>query len=379
MANRRGLSRAGRDSEPVDFVTANFGVPPKKPVVFPTAVPGTWHGDLVRAELRTIWAIRRALEGNAAGAFLRQFISQNPYRDISLLTWTVALVGMYEHGLKMFYVTIVNLFFSAALRPFVRARRPFEYDLNLRPWADRQPTAYGLPSIESWMAVVVFGYMFYKAGGGRPEAHLGTAAVALFIGLTRIYAGSRFIHQVVLSWAGGAAGLASVLWAVQSLPPWHLSHEKQSIVLMGFGVVFLAYIALAIEDNSSTTGLGISNREFVRVLTDIIDTSEISAAAVDPRDLPDADEPVTGGRGRGAVRGRPGARDESPQMARFEYEGLPTGESDGLLRPLEEDAAAQRRARTQARRQQRAAERRDSFYFLQHTMRRRSAERGTAL
>lgn len=355
-----------------------FGRPRPKPQLWPTAVPGTLHGDLVHAELRAIWAVRHAFEGTVAGSFLRQFISNNPYRDISLLTWFVALVGMHEHGLKMFYLVAGNLFLSAALRALIRARRPFEYDLSLRPMADRQPAAFGLPSMESWMAVVVFGYMFYKAGKGRPEAHLGTAAVALFIGLTRVYAGSRFIHQVVLSWALGAAGLGYGLGIVQYIPPWHLSHRTQSIILIVFGLVFLAHVALAIEDNSSTTGLGIPNREFVRVLTDILDSSESSETAVDPRDLPGNEGielPLRGRqRQRGAVRGQ---REESPQMERFRYENMPPDDSEALLD--QRDAETRKRARTQARRRKRLAERRDSFYFLQHTMRRRSLERGTAL
>jgi hypothetical protein len=42
----------------------------------------------------------------------------------------------------------------------------------------------------------------------NPAWQIGTAFVVSFIGLSRLYAGSRFVHQVVISALTGSASLA---------------------------------------------------------------------------------------------------------------------------------------------------------------------------
>jgi hypothetical protein len=59
---------------------------------------------------------------------LRQCISNNPYRDISLLTWCVAVIGWYEYDQKMFWLTVPSFFAVGILRAAVQSPRPFEYD-----------------------------------------------------------------------------------------------------------------------------------------------------------------------------------------------------------------------------------------------------------
>ncbi len=60
--------------------------------------------------------------------------------------------------------------------------------------ADRQRGCYGFPSIESHMAVVVYGYFAYRLK--NPVYYLAAFALIAFVGVTRLYAGSRFVHQV---------------------------------------------------------------------------------------------------------------------------------------------------------------------------------------
>ena len=49
-----------------------------------------------------------------------------------------------------------------------------------------------------------------------------TVVLTFFIGVTRLYAGSRFLHQLVISWACGAQGLAYGLYTVKRIPTWHM-------------------------------------------------------------------------------------------------------------------------------------------------------------
>ena len=46
----------------------------------PVAERGTIWGDLVVLEIKLLWGIRRGLDSMGAGMFLRQCISNNPYR-----------------------------------------------------------------------------------------------------------------------------------------------------------------------------------------------------------------------------------------------------------------------------------------------------------
>lgn len=312
----------------------------------PVAVPGSLWGDLVNRELRTLWWIRRTLDRAGAGYILRQFISNNPYKDISLLTWCVTILGWWEYGLKMVWVTVVNLFVVATLRAVFQAPRPFEYDRRLRPYADRHISCYGLPSIESYMAVITFGYLGYQLG--HPAWQLITFAATVFIAFTRLYAGSRFVHQVMLSWILGAASLWVYIHRFEPLiPDWgeNVKENQLRIFLMApWGMAFLAYVGLAMEDNSSSLWR-IPNSEFMRVMTHIMDTgaaaSQRQGAAAHPGDLAGEGDELDEGRG------------EDPLIQQYQNRGL---------------SRLERRRRV-------LAERQDSFYHLQHSIREKSIQR----
>ena len=72
------------------------------------------------------------------------------------------------------------------------------------------------------MSVVVYGYMCHRGAPGVWYAQGLTVVLTFFIGVTRLYAGSRFVHQLVISWACGAQGLAYGLFFVKRIPMWHL-------------------------------------------------------------------------------------------------------------------------------------------------------------
>jgi len=84
--------------------------------VRPIANPDTRWGKLVAWELRTLWALRRAIDRAGWSIVMRQFISNNPWRDVSLVTWCVTALGWYEYGIKMVWLTVPNAFAIAILR-----------------------------------------------------------------------------------------------------------------------------------------------------------------------------------------------------------------------------------------------------------------------
>ena len=98
--------------------------------------------------------------------------------------------------------------------------------------------------------------------------------------MTRLYAGSRFVHQVVLSWATGSVSLWQYLHEYeQFVPDWGDApkfKKARTLSVVVWALLFLAYVCLAIEDNSSWFA-GIPSSEYVRVMTDIMDTGAAAA------------------------------------------------------------------------------------------------------
>jgi membrane-associated phospholipid phosphatase len=268
---------------------------------------------------------------------LRQFISNNPYRDISLITWALTVLGWWEHGVQMFWLTTINTFVAGILRALIQAPRPFEFDRRLRPFADRQISGYGFPSMESFMAVVTYGYLGLKLE--HPAWQTVNAFMCLFIGITRLYAGSRFIHQIIFSWIFGSLSLWFYMENFAPLvPEWggSLGYKNVRLALMAPWVLaFLAYVCLSAEENSSSL-LGIPKIEFMHVLSGIMD---VGAASVQRGD-----------------DGRPKAQEDA----------------DG---PDSTKQVQHERLSTRERRQQKLKARQDSFYFLQHSMRANDIER----
>lgn len=368
---------------------------PTSPIyVRPVALRNTLWGELVRTELRFIWYLRRTIDRAGAGLIFRQFISNNPYRDVSLLTWCVAGLGWYEYGMKMLWVLLPNLVACGVLRAVFAAPRPFEYDRQLRPFADRHLACYGFPSIESHMAVVVFGYVAHRLGTSSNPHHrqphgwnswqVGTAVAAWFIGLTRVYAGSRFSHQVLLSWVTGALSLWLYVEMLETLvPDWGEGGSLQDrhlrlALLAPWVLALMAYVGLAIEDNSSNIWR-VPNSEFTRVMTHIMDigaaaeqrersgvtdNSRRSAGQQDDDEDDnnnEGDAMLGSGARRRSRRGRGGGGSSEQPQTRGSGSGGQEEEQGDVTR--------------QERRRRRLASRHDGFYWLQHSMRRKGLER----
>jgi hypothetical protein len=243
----------------------------------------------------------------------------------------------------------------------VQAPRPFEYDRNLRPLADRQISSYGCPSIESFMAVVTFGYLSYRLGHGNPFWHIITVVMSLFIGLTRIYAGSRFIHQVCISWLLGSITLHMYITKFQKyVPDWgeDVKNKKMRIALMvPWGMAFLAYVCLALEDNTSSL-FRIPNSEFMRVMTHIIDTGAAADVAEEQR-LKDKKKKKSKNNKKNNNNRRSNDDDDDVD-----------DDDDPLLDAYRDDSSAR-----QERMKRQLSKRKDSFYFLQQSLRNKDIER----
>lgn len=134
-------------------------------------------------------------------------------------------------------------------------------------------------------------------------------------------------------------------------------------LLAPWALAALAYVCLAIEDNSSWL-LRTPNSEFVRVMAHILDTGAAAAqregAAANPGDQASMRGKGTKlGGGGGSRRGRPGNAGGSDDDDDEDDNDNP---AQGRYAPRGGLSALEKTRR-------RLAARRDSFYHLQHTMR----------
>jgi membrane-associated phospholipid phosphatase len=136
---------------------------------------------------------------------MTSLVSKHPWYDICSLIWFIAAIGCIEIGWKHFWLVSANLFVSFVLRKIIQAKRPVEYDLRLQPMSDLGADSYGFPSLETYMAVVITGHivLHFKSILLLPFA----LSVIFIIGVSRLYAKSRFPHQVFGSAILGTIGL----------------------------------------------------------------------------------------------------------------------------------------------------------------------------
>ena len=337
--------------------------------------------DVISKDIELLWAVQDYVHSNPKyKRWLHKIINKNPLQDICALVYIFFGIGWYEIGWPHFWVGIFNLFFAWILRKILEVKRPVEYDIRLQPMTDIHPDSFGFPSLESYMAIVVFGHYII---------HYSSILLFLFftpmiglIGFTRVYSRSRFAHQIVGSWILGFIGLEIAHNYFESIN----IHEISKTIHGPYGafalVLILANFALNMENNDSRL-LGVSKTEFKTVLENIIRGSneDEDNSMQEVGELP-IDEST----------GDLITRSETPRSSsNNNYNNNNNNNSSsngnvtpnrgfGLSRRVETPraAAARRAAMEQSTKRLVGVTKRDSFYFLQRTLERRTRGGGVA-
>ncbi|CAM9337523.1 unnamed protein product [Ascophyllum nodosum] len=270
---------------------------------------------------------------------LARVVSRQPLRDISVVTWFAFSMGCHQFGFHFFWACCANLLLAGFIRLLVGAPRPFMFDSRLRPLTDRYETSHGFPSLETHMATVVVGWWVESIdarGGMQSIARLLAVIYICFVGFTRVYACSRFVHQVLLSVITGAVGLFFGWRLSVHLNSFDLlfrHHVRGTIVVL---IIALGFVSYHVENNTSEL-MGIKKQEYVRVLANIIN--------------------------------------ESGQTQNATFGASERDNRDSLWGKVS-DAPTDGRITSSGRSRQRLLEEhRDSFYFLHKTIERRAAEK----
>ena len=236
--------------------------------------------DLIRLDLEVSWKVNEHILRWSLAAPMDRVISDSPIGDVSLITWAALFGGTAELGLSFLWAAAANLFAAFTVRCLVQAKRPVEYDQRLQPRTDRAAGSFGFPSLESYMAVVIFGYILHRTTAITLKLCLAPLflAVTAVVGVSRVYSCSRFAHQILASWLLGFLGLAITVEAENCLCrilPRGLLPRHHAVLGMLCGIPVLAYLALAME-SGDTRFFGwqaAQRREYARVLSRIFRSS----------------------------------------------------------------------------------------------------------
>eukprot|EP00968_Pinguiococcus_pyrenoidosus_P020170 scaffold2314_cov267-Pinguiococcus_pyrenoidosus.AAC.16 len=333
----------------------------------------TWE-DLIRFDITVIWHVHEFMAKWPLTPSVDAVVSDSPFHDISLVTWTTCAAGFMEFGTcckvclgsktsqlpptsmsagyDTLWVTIANLVVASALRRMLQAKRPVDFDRRLKPRTDRFAGSFGFPSLETHMAVVIFGDFVLRMRSWLALITLTPifGALVLFIGFSRVYSCARFPHQILGSFLTGFVGLWTALEVVEYVPAFfpmrviRPRHHMWGLLLVGLGV--LTFLGLAVEngDVRSLPGISTPRQEFIRVLRGILG----SGSHTKPREQ---------------------HVDEAGYPEGYLPSGKPRSEEydDNLLV-----------ARDETRRPKQAFEAKDSFYYLHRTLLNRTSRKGKA-
>ena len=135
---------------------------------------------------------------------LRKITSKHPWYDISSIIWVFSFAAVIFIGFQHFFVVSVNLLAAVLLRSIIQSKQPVEYDRKFKPSTNISESSYGLPSIESYMSVIIFLNISYHYKSILVVL-LGSV-VTIIIGLSRLYSRCRFPFQIINSWVFGVLG-----------------------------------------------------------------------------------------------------------------------------------------------------------------------------
>lgn len=307
------------------------------------------YDELIEMDTKLLWAIqdfvyrRRWIDKRMA-----RLVSKYPYYDIGLVIWLMSVVGVYEIGKRHFWVVGMNLGAAFVMRKLIAAKRPVEVDNRLQPTTDIHPDSYGLPSLESYMSIVIVGHIFLRTGSWL-FLPFGIF-ITLLVGFSRVYSRARFPHQIVASWGLGFVGLVGGIHYCEVMNGgFHGMHEFGHWTAFAVAVaVFLINVFMNMENNDSRLG-GIPKEEYMRVLTGIMGSSA-------------------------GEQGTDAAREANGDAAFMDAtDGPSSSRSGGPSTPRGE---AMRRAQADSMRDglgRRRQPKRDSFHFLQRTLEARAS------
>lgn len=150
-------------------------------------------------------------------------------------------------GLRAGLALMMSGMLNYIVKMTLASPRPYWYDARVQPWSSE--TTFGVPSGHAEHAVVVWGVL---AAGVRRGWVWAVAIILMFlIGLSRLYLGMHFPHDVLAGWLLGALNLWAILRFERPVLAWLRRYRplEQIVVIFGFslaGILAGALVRLAL-------------------------------------------------------------------------------------------------------------------------------------
>jgi membrane-associated phospholipid phosphatase len=159
---------------------------------------------------------------------------------LALLYWSVnARVGL-RLGLLMMISGGINYLFKI----WLAGPRPYWFDA--RVLALSTEATFGVPSGHAQQAVVLWGLLAFWVKRGW--AYAGAVLLVVLIGVSRLYLGVHFPHDVILGWMIGLSLLAGFIFFEKRGAEWLRKFSPLKKVLLAFGAsILLILIALLVN------------------------------------------------------------------------------------------------------------------------------------
>ena len=148
-------------------------------------------------------------------------------------------------GLKVAILLLLNTSVNDSLKMAFHAPRPYWYSKEIIAYA--KETSFGAPSGHAQIATVVWGVLAFRMR--KWWAWLIAILIIVLIGISRVYLGVHFPHDVILGWLIGLLFLWLVLRYWQPVVDWlkkmRLQHQILAAFLASLLIIFISLIPYA--------------------------------------------------------------------------------------------------------------------------------------
>lgn len=145
-------------------------------------------------------------------------------------------------GLRMGVILLLNGALNSVLKLAFFGPRPYWVNPQVRALASE--TSFGVPSGHAQIATGLWGMLASQVK--RPWAWAAAIFLILMIGLSRLYLGVHFLHDVLLGWLFGALTLWAVLRLWDSTAAWVQTKSTGQQVGLAFLLSVIMLVAGAI-------------------------------------------------------------------------------------------------------------------------------------
>lgn len=147
-------------------------------------------------------------------------------------------------GMRLGIFLMINGMVNASIKVAFHEPRPYWYTSDVKVFGSPE-NSFGLPSGHSQNAVVIWGALAERVK--RRWAWVIAILLMFFIGLSRIYLGLHFPHDVLLGWLIGAVVLWLLLHFEKPILTWFkkFSTWAQIVMVFLFSLVLILIVLLA--------------------------------------------------------------------------------------------------------------------------------------